>query len=162
MSSCFTVIITASRLPLWNRLPFFWNSAGSSWLILPFFFWNWRKGNAVSSLFFGKYRYTVLPSGCGKLGGICNSTFQLLPLLLGGFSVLALFQAIYCQFHDSYALQTKHLISQIFTHSADLPVQSLGKNNPKRISPCFFHKTRTGNGIQNRNSRWQNGRVECV
>ena len=35
-----------------------------------------------------------------KLGGICNSTFQLLPLLLGGFSVLALFQAIYCQFHD--------------------------------------------------------------
>ena len=153
MSSCFTVIITASRLPLWNRLPFFWNSAGSSWLILPFFFWNWRKGNAVSSLFFGKYRHTVLPSGCGKLGGICNSTFQLLPLLLGGFSVLALFQAIYCQFHDSYALQTKHLISQIFTHSADLPVQSLGKNNPKRISPCFFHKTRTGNGIQNRNPK---------
>jgi hypothetical protein len=44
------------------------------------------------------------------------------------------------------------MISEIFTHAADLPVQSLRQNDPEAVVPRFFHKAGTGYRIQNRNA----------
>ena len=44
------------------------------------------------------------------------------------------------------------LISQILAHSPYLPVQSLGQDNGKMISPLFSHSAFSGNGSQDRYS----------
>ena len=44
------------------------------------------------------------------------------------------------------------MIPKILTHPADLPVQSLGENDPETFFTRFFHETRAGNGIQDRHS----------
>lgn len=44
-----------------------------------------------------------------------------------------------------------HLIAQVFTHPADLSVQSLSQNNAETVFSGFFNYTGTGNRIQNGN-----------
>ncbi len=56
------------------------------------------------------------------------------------------------QIHDPYTLQCYDFISKIFTHTADLTVQSLGENDPETVFSCFYDLTGTGNRIKDRHS----------
>lgn len=56
------------------------------------------------------------------------------------------------QIHDPYTFQCYDLVSEIFTHTTDLTVQTLGKDDAKTVFPCFCDLTGTCDRIKDRHS----------
>ena len=77
---------------------------------------------------------------------------QILPFLRGDLPVFPLFDPVQSQIHDPDSLQFLYFISQILTHPADLPVQSLRQNNAEAALSCLLYPARSGYCIQDWNS----------
>lgn len=84
--------------------------------------------------------------------GRCDHPLKRFPLLLCDFPVCSFLQSIQSQIHDPYSFQCEHTISEIFTHSADLAVQSLGEDDTEAVLSRALCKTGSCDRIQNGNS----------
>lgn len=56
------------------------------------------------------------------------------------------------QIHDPNTFQCYDFISEIFTHTTDLTVQTLGKDDTKTVFPCFCNLAGTCDRIKDRHS----------
>ena len=51
--------------------------------------------------------------------------------------------------HNADSAQLRHMITEVFTHTANLSVQSLSQDNAKRTFARLFHRTGTCHRVKN-------------